>query len=100
MRVTKCLKKVEFPKISVKIKNFKTFYETQTASHLKEIIQPPNHPLPSPLILEEKFSYENIQEDIYKNINTFACKCEVLREYSSWSSRKGAVQMLFLRPTS
>ena len=40
---------VEFPKISVKKKHFKTFYETETASRLEEIIQ-------------QIFSYENIQE--------------------------------------
>ena len=32
---------VEFPKISIKLKNFKTFYEALMASRLKEIIQPP-----------------------------------------------------------
>ena len=31
---------VEISKISIKIKNFKTFYEAQTASQIKEIIQP------------------------------------------------------------
>ena len=41
MEVSKCLKIVEFSKISSKMKYCKTFYEAQTASHLKEIIQPP-----------------------------------------------------------
>ena len=35
------LKKVEFPKTSIKMKNCKTFYEAQTASCFKEIIQAP-----------------------------------------------------------
>ena len=38
MEVSKCWKIVEFPKISIKIKNCKTFYEAKTASRLKEII--------------------------------------------------------------
>ena len=37
----KMLKIVEFPKNSIKMKNFKTFYGSQTASPLKEIIRPP-----------------------------------------------------------
>ena len=52
MEVLKCWKKVEFPKILVKIKNCKTFYGAQTASSLKEIIQPnpspPSLPQPTP----------------------------------------------------
>ena len=31
----------EFPEISIKMKHFKTFYEFQTATCLKEIIQTP-----------------------------------------------------------
>ena len=47
MEVLKCWKIVEFPKISIKMKNCKTFYEAQTAISLKEIIQPPPlHPQP------------------------------------------------------
>ena len=38
MEVSNCWKKVEFPKIPVKMKNCKTFYKTQTARRLKEII--------------------------------------------------------------
>ena len=49
-------KKVEFPKISIKVKNFKTFYESQTAICLKEIIQPP------PDFLEQNFSNRDLQE--------------------------------------
>ena len=51
MEVSKCLKMLEFQKNSIKMKNCKTFYETQTASYLKEIIQPPQPTLPSDKIL-------------------------------------------------
>ena len=39
-----CWKTVEFPKTSIKMKNFKTFCEPKTASRFKEIVQypPPN----------------------------------------------------------
>ena len=40
------LKKVEFPKASIKMKNCKAFYEAHTSSCFKEIIQalpPPPH---------------------------------------------------------
>ena len=32
----------------INMKNFKTFYEVQTASHPKEIIQPPHQPTSTP----------------------------------------------------
>ena len=51
MKVSKYWKIVEFQKISIKMKNCKTFYETQTASCLKEIIQPPQPPIPPDKIL-------------------------------------------------
>ena len=38
---------LEFQKISIKVKNCKSFYEAQTTSCLKEIIQPPP-PIPNP----------------------------------------------------
>ena len=41
MEVSKCWKIVELPKILIKMKNCKTFYEAKTAICLKEIIQPP-----------------------------------------------------------
>ena len=41
MGASKCWKIVDFPNISNKMNNFKTFYEGQVASSLKEIIQPP-----------------------------------------------------------
>ena len=47
---------VEFPKILMKIKDFKSFYKAQTGICLKEIIQTPN---------------KNFRKEIYKNIQTF-----------------------------
>ena len=41
MEVLKCWYVEEFPKISIKMKNFKIFYKAQTATRPKEIIQPP-----------------------------------------------------------
>ena len=46
--ILKCWKIVEFPKISIKMKNFKTFYKAQTASCLRETIQPSPPPQPPP----------------------------------------------------
>ena len=39
-RICKWWKIVEFPNISIDMKDFKTFYRSKTVSHLKEIIQP------------------------------------------------------------
>ena len=46
---SKCWQIVGFQKISIKIKNCKTFYEAQTASCFKEIIQPPPTSNPPPI---------------------------------------------------
>ena len=95
MEVPKCSKIVEFPKIFIKMKNCKTFYEAQTASHLKEIIQlSPNLPAPDKILL--LLWNKNFLTEIYRNIQTFAFK--VLQECSSWASRNDAVQMFFLTP--
>ena len=40
MKVSKYWKIVEFRKISIKMKNCKPFYESQTTSWLKETIEP------------------------------------------------------------
>ena len=45
-RCIRILKLVEFSKISIKIKNCKTFFKAQTANRLKKFIQPPIHPTP------------------------------------------------------
>ena len=90
--VTKCWKIIEFTKISIKMKNCKTFYEAQTASHLQEIIHPPRSPVPPGKSLL-RFWNKNVHTEIYKNIQTFALK--VLRECISCASRNGTVQMFF-----
>ena len=77
------------------MKNCKTFYETQTASCLKEIIQPPPTPITPDKILLHLWNKSFLRE-IYRNIQTFAFK--VLQESSSWASGNGAVQMIFLTP--
>ena len=63
------------------MKKCKTFYEAQTATCFKEIIQPRLNPLPTrqniTISLEQKFSYADIQ----KHIRTFAFK--VLQECSN-----------------
>ena len=46
--ISKCWKIVEFPKILIKMENFKTRYEAQTASRLKESIYPLSHPPSQP----------------------------------------------------
>ena len=73
---------VEFPKISIKMKNLTLFYESQTSSLIKEIIQPP---------------ITNFQTEIYRNIQTFSF--QELQKRSSWASRNSTVQILFLAPT-
>ena len=96
MEVSKCWKIVEFSKISVKMKNCKTFYKTQTASRLQEIIQSSPNPSPSDKMLlclwKKKFLTE-----ICRNIQTFAFK--LLQKCSSWVSRDRAVQMFSLIPS-
>ena len=95
MEVSKCWKIAEFPKISIKTKNCKTFYESQTASRHKEIIQPPPNPPPADKILLRLWN-KNLFTEIHRNIQTFAFK--VLQECGSWASRNRAVQMFFLTP--
>ena len=92
--VTKQWKIVEFPKIWIKMKNCTTFYEVQTASHLKEIIQPLHsfpHPQPDTILL--RFWNKHSFTEIHRNIHTLAFK--VLQECSSWTLRNGAMQIFF-----
>ena len=72
------------------MKNLKAFCEAQTASHLKEIIQPSQNK--SFLRLWNK----HFLTEIYRNIDTFAF--QVLRKCSSWASFP--VKMFFLTPTT
>ena len=100
MKVSKYWKIVEFRKIPIKTKNCKTFYDTQTARRLEEIIQP-SSPLPPQLSISPdkillRLRNKNFLREINRNIQTFAFK--VLQESSSWPSGNGAVQIFFLTP--
>ena len=68
---------VEFPKLSIKIKNFKTFYEAQAVRRLKEVIQ--------------------LLSEIHRIIQIFSFP--VFWKCSSRAFRNGAVQIFFLIPT-
>ena len=65
-----------------KMKNFKTFYESQTATCLFS-------PLKSFLRICNKYFWRKI----YRNIQVFAF--QGLQEYSSWASKNGKVLMFF-----
>ena len=79
------------------MKNNKTFYESQVANCVKEIVQiPPLSPTPPDRSLLRLWK-KNFLTDIYRNIQIFPFK--VLLECSSWASRNGAVQMFFLTPS-
>ena len=91
MQVSKCWEIVEFPKISIKMKNCKTSYKVHTASLLRKLFSlVPTHP-PSDIIILRLWN-KNFLTEIYRNMQTFAFK--VLQECSSWASRNGAVQIL------
>ena len=88
------LKIVEFSKVSIKIKNCKTFCKTQTASHLKKFIQ--SQPIHQPHLPDKTLLRlgNNFFIEIYRNIQTFAFK--VLQLCSSWAYRNSVVQIFFL----
>ena len=92
MKVKKKLKIVEFPKISIKIKNVKTFYESLTAICLKEVIQPP----PDKNFL--RLGNKTVRTEIYRNMQI--CAFQVLWECSSLEPRNSAVQIQNHRPES
>ena len=87
----KMLKTAEFPKNSIKMKNFKIFYEPQTASRLRKLFRFPLHKSFFTIWKKEFLA------EIYRNTETFAF--QVFQECSSWVSRNGAVQMFSLIPT-
>ena len=78
------------------LKNFKTFYETQTVSRFQEVIQPSPNPPPLDKMLLRLWN-KNFLTEIYRNIQTFAFK--VLQKCSSWASRNIAAQMFSLTPS-
>ena len=82
---------VEFPKISIKMKNCKTSDEGPTAIRVNEIIQPLHHPS----LQQDKILLHLLHGDIQKY--TDSC-FKVLQECSSQASRNAAGQMFFLTP--
>ena len=82
---------VEFPKISIKTKHCKTFYEAETATNSwGNYCTSPNQ-IKSYYSSGKKCSYGDIQK-----LRTSAIKG--LQECSSWASRNDAVAMFFLTP--
>ena len=77
MEASKCWNIVEFPKLSIKINFFKTFYEAQAVRRLKEVIQ--------------------LLSEIHRIIQIFSFP--VFWKCSSRAFRNGAVQIFFLIPT-
>ena len=77
------------------MKNCKTFWKVQTASHLKENIQSPHIPPPHQIkpycVSGTKFSLGDIEK--YPDI----CFQSASRMHS-WALRNGAVQIFFLTP--
>ena len=88
MEVSKCWKMVEFPKVLIKMKNCKTFYEDQAASRINDS--------PQPVKILLHFWNKNVLTEIYRNIQTFAFK--VLQECSSWMWRNDEAKMFYLTP--
>ena len=89
-RSIEMLKIIEFSKITIKIKNCKTFCKAQTVSRLKEIIQPLLSHTP-PDKSSRRLWNKNFLKEIYRNIETFTFK--VFQECSFQPSRNGAVQI-------
>ena len=95
MEVSKWWKISDIPKISIKMRNCKTFYKVETVIPLKEILQSSHNPPPSDSILLNLWNKKFLM-GIYRNIQTFVFK--VRQECSSWASKNGAVQMFFMAP--
>ena len=80
------------------MKNCKTFYDAQTASCLKEIIQPPHNPQPNPHQTKSYYvfgtkSFLQRYTKIYRHLLSKCFKNEVLG-----LSRNGTAEMFFLTP--
>ena len=82
MEISKCWKIAEFPRVSIKIKPFKTFCKAQTPSCQKWFSLPPDKSF-------IRLSYKTFLMEIYRNIQTFPF--QVLWEWSSWASGNRAV---------
>ena len=94
--ISKCWKIVEFPKISIKMKNCKTFCEAETTSRLNEIIKPPSNPPPYDKILLCLWN-KTFLTKIYRNIRTFAFK--LLHECSFGCQEKVECKCFFWHQT-
>ena len=91
MEVSTCWNIVEFPKISIKMKNCTTFYQDQRASYLKEIIKPVPHAQPDkilqrvsgPKTILQRYTeiYRHLLSKCFKNVvvlgrqEMMLCKC-------------------------
>ena len=90
MEVSKCWKIKVFSKISIKIKNSKTVYEAQTASCFKGSTQP----------LPDRKLLTSLKQNFSDGDQECADICfPTCKQCSSWVSRNGAVQIIFLTPT-
>ena len=82
MEVSKYWKKVEFTKISIKMKNCKTFYETQKTRGINEITQtPPNPPRNRN---KQTFAFKMLQECSFGRQETVECKCLFWHQTETW----------------
>ena len=86
MEISKCWKIAEFPRVSIKIKPFKTFCEAQTPSCQKWFSLPPDKSF-------IRLSYKTFLMEIYRNIQMFPF--QVLWEWSSWASGNRPVHFFF-----
>ena len=93
---SKCWKIVEFPKISIKMKNCKTFCKAETTSRLNEIIKPLSNPPPYDKILLCLWN-KTFLTKIYRNIRTFAFK--LLHECSFGCQEKVECKCFFWHQT-
>ena len=83
-RSIKMLKIIQFSKTSIKTENCKTFYKAQTASHLKEIIQPPPYQIkPYPFLRRYKEIYRHFLSMCFKNA-VLGCQEMVQYKYLFW----------------
>ena len=94
--ISKCWKIVEFPKISIKMKNCKTFCKAETTSRLNEIIKPLSNPPPYDKILLCLWN-KTFLTKIYRNIRTFAFK--LLHECSFGCQEKVECKCFFWHQT-
>ena len=96
MEVLKCLKIVEFSKISIKIKIFKYFMRLIQRAAFRKLFGP----LPHKSFLRHWKWNKNFLTKIYRimNYDIMTLAFQVLRECSSWPSKNVAVQRFFMTP--